>query len=234
MLKVQVYADGASIKDMVDIYNEGLVQGFTTNPSLMKQAGVTDYKEFAKEVVKAIPDQSISFEVFGDDHETMEEEAKIISELGDNVFVKIPIMNSKGESSIPLIKKLSEAGVNLNVTAIFTIEQVKETVDAVSENSETIVSVFAGRIADTGVDPMPIMREAAEICHSKKNVMLLWASTREALNIVQADEVGADIITAPNAIIKKMKDFGKDLEEYSLETVQAFIKDIDSLGFSIL
>ena len=234
MLKVEIYADGADIKQMVDANEKGVVKGFTTNPSLMKEAGVTDYNAFAKEVVEAIPDKSISFEVFGDDFETMEKEARKIAHLGENVFVKIPITNSKGESSIPLIEKLSSEGVNLNVTAIFTVDQVKKVVDAVNENSKTIVSVFAGRIADTGVDPMDIMRQSEELCHSKKGIQLLWASCREVLNVVQADEVGCDIITAPNSIINKLGNLGKDLEEASLDTVKTFIKDIEKLGFSIL
>lgn len=234
MLKVEIYADGADIKQMVDANEKGVVKGFTTNPSLMKEAGVTDYNAFAKEVVEAIPDKSISFEVFGDDFETMEKEARKIAQLGENVFVKIPITNSKGESSIPLIEKLSSEGVNLNVTAIFTVDQVKKVVDAVNENSKTIVSVFAGRIADTGVDPMDIMRQSEELCHSKKGIQLLWASCREVLNVVQADEVGCDIITAPNSIINKLGNLGKDLEEASLDTVKTFIKDIEKLGFSIL
>lgn len=234
MLKVEIYADGADIKQMVDANEKGVVKGFTTNPSLMKEAGVTDYNAFAKEVVEAIPDKSISFEVFGDDFETMEKEARKIAQLGENVFVKIPITNSKGESSIPLIEKLSSEGVNLNVTAIFTVDQVKKVVDAVNENSKTIVSVFAGRIADTGVDPMDIMRQSEELCHSKKGIQLLWASCREVLNVVQADEVGCDIITAQNSIINKLGNLGKDLEEASLDTVKTFIKDIEKLGFSIL
>lgn len=234
MLKVKVYADGADLDQMVDVYKEGTVKGFTTNPSLMKSAGVTDYNAFAKKVVKAIPDMSISFEVFGDDFDTMEKEARKISTFGENVFVKIPIMNTKGESSIPLIEKLSADGINLNVTAIFTVDQVREVVEVVSEDSNTIVSVFAGRIADTGVDPMGIMRESEELCHSKENIELLWASCREVLNIIQADEVGCDIITVPNSIIAKMDKLGKDLEEYSLDTVKGFASDIEKLGYSIL
>lgn len=234
MLKVKVYADGADLDQMVDVYNEGTVKGFTTNPSLMKSAGVTDYNAFAKKVVEAIPDMSISFEVFGDDFETMEKEARKISQYGENVFVKIPITNTKAESSIPLIEKLSADGINLNVTAIFTVDQVRQVVEAVSEDSHTIVSVFAGRIADTGVDPMEIMKESEVLCHSKDNIELLWASCREVLNIIQADEVGCDIITVPNSIIAKMDNLGKDLEEYSLDTVKGFAADIEKLGYSIL
>lgn len=233
-MNVKIYADGANIKDMVALYEQGLADGFTTNPSLMKKAGVTNYNEFAHEVVKAIPDLSVSFEVFADDFKTMKKEALKIAEFGDNVMVKIPIMNSKGESSIPLIKELSELGVNLNITAILTVEQVEEVVEVLQEDTKNIVSVFAGRIADTGVDPVPIMLESAKICHSKKGVKLLWASSRELYNVIQADEVGADIITCTPAIISKIPMIGKDLLQLSQETVQMFSNDIKDLGYRIL
>lgn len=232
-MNIKLYSDGANLEEMLEDYRKGH-DGFTTNPSLMRKGGVKDYMGFAKEVLEAIPDRPVSFEVFSDDFETMEKEARAISALGDNVFVKIPVTNTKGESSIPLIKKLSAEGFKLNLTAIFTLDQVKQVVDAVSEDSESIVSVFAGRIADTGIDPMPMMKEAADICHQKDNVYLLWASTREALNVVQAEKVGCDIITVPPSILKKLDGFGKDLEEYSLETVQGFLKDAKSSGLSIL
>lgn len=234
MYKVKIYADGADINQMLEAYENGVASGFTTNPTLMKQAGVTDYNEFAQAVVKAIPDLSVSFEVFGDDFETMKLEAAKIASYGENVFVKIPITNTKGESSLPLIKELSDAGVNLNVTAILTIEQVKDTVAALNPNAKSIVSVFAGRVADTGRCPMALMRESAEICHSKDNVELLWASTREVLNIAQADEVGADIITVPNGILAKLPMLNKDLLELSLDTVKMFNNDIKSLGYKII
>lgn len=234
-MNLKIYADGADIDSMKYSLENDKVEGFTTNPSLMKKAGVADYKQFTKEVVAAIPEYSISFEVFGDDLETMYKEALALKDIGENVFVKIPVINTKGESSASLIKELSDQGVNLNVTAIFTIDQVKEVVGALNENSKSIVSVFAGRIADTGVDPMPIMKEASEICHSKKNVDLLWASTREVYNIEQAKEAGCDIITVQNDILKKYKqNNGKDLLAMSKETVQGFNRDVKSLGFSIL
>ncbi|MFM1540109.1 transaldolase [Helcococcus ovis] len=233
-MKVKIYADGADINGMLEEYNKGVVSGFTTNPSLMKKSGVKDYKIFAKEVTGKIKDLSVSFEVFGDDFETMKKEALILKEYGKNVFVKIPIQNTKGESSIPLIKELSSLGVNVNVTAIFTIQQVKDVVCAVSENSNTIVSIFAGRIADLGVNPIPIMEEAVKLVKTKKNIELLWASTREVYNIVQADELGVDIITVQNDLLKKIADFGKDLNQRSLETVIDFNKDVKYLGFSIL
>lgn len=234
-MNIKIYADGADINQMIEVYkNEKDIQGFTTNPSLMKKAGVNDYKEFAKNVVEAIPDLSVSFEVFGDDFETMKKEALILKKYGENVYVKIPIQNTKGESSIPLIKELSNLGVNLNVTAIFTLEQVKEVVDAVDENSKTIVSVFAGRLADIGIDPIPVMKKSLEVCKAKNNIELLWASTREIFNLIQAEEIGCDIITIQNDLLKKRKEFGYDPNQRSLETVQQFANDVKSLGFSIL
>ena len=233
-LKIKIFADGADSEAMKLEYKKGIVRGFTTNPTLMKKAGVKDYVSFAKEMVKAIPDLSLSFEVFADDFPTMEREAEVISALGENVMVKIPITNSKGESSIPLIHRLSQKGVNMNVTAVFTIRQVQETVDAFADGTHNYVSVFAGRIANAGIDPEPIMSVAAMICHEKEGVELLWASPRETLNIVQADRCGCDIITVTNNLLSKISDFGKDLEQYSLETVQMFMRDGKSLGFSIL
>ncbi|MDT0700224.1 transaldolase [Staphylococcus chromogenes] len=233
-LKVQVFADGADINQMKQAYQNKEVDGFTTNPSLMAKAGVKDYKQFAKEVVEAIPDASISFEVFGDDMETMEKEAEIIQQFGENIFVKIPIVNTKGETMLPLIKKLSAKGVKLNVTAVYTIEQVKDITEAVTEGVETYVSVFAGRIADTGVDPLPLMKEAVEVTHSKQGVQLLWASCRELFNVVQADEIGADIITCPSDVVKKVPNIGRDINELSVDTVKGFSKDIQSSGLSIL
>ena len=233
-LRVTVYADGADIEGMKEEYKKGYVKGFTTNPTLMKKAGVKDYISFAKEALREIPDLPLSLEVFADDFETMEKEAKVISALSDNVFVKIPITNSKGESSIPLIRKLSAEGIRLNVTAILTIPQVKETVAAFQEGTENIVSVFAGRILDTGVDAVPVMKEVSEICKTKPGTLSLWASCREVYNIIQADQCGTDIITVTNDILKKLPNLGKDLTQLSLETVQMFVNDGKSLGFSIL
>lgn len=234
-LNVQVFADGADIEQMKAAYNNKEVDGFTTNPSLMAKAGVTDYKTFAEEAVKAIPDASISFEVFADDLETMEKEAEILKQYGDNVFVKIPVVNTKGESTIPLIKKLSANNVRLNVTAVYTIEQVKEITEAVTAGVPTYISVFAGRIADTGVDPLPLMKESVDVAHSKEGVLLLWASCRELFNVIQADEIGADIITCPADVVKKMNtNLGRDIKELSVDTVKGFAKDIQSSGLSIL
>ncbi|SUK12808.1 putative transaldolase [Staphylococcus agnetis] len=233
-LNVQVFADGADINQMKQAYQNKEVDGFTTNPSLMAKAGVKDYTQFAKEVVEAIPDASVSFEVFGDDMETMEKEAEIIQQFGENIFVKIPIVNTKGESMLPLIEKLSAKGVKLNVTTVYTIEQVKAITDAVTEGVETYVSVFAGRIADTGVDPLPLMKESVEVTHSKQGVQLLWASCRELFNVIQADEIGADIITCPGDVVKKISNIGRDIDELSVDTVKGFAKDIQSSGLSIL
>lgn len=201
-LNVKVFADGADIEEMKSAYKNQLVDGFTTNPSLMAKAGVTDYKAFAEEAVSEIPDASISFEVFADDLPTMEKEAEILKQYGDNVFVKIPIVTTTGESTLPLIKSLSSKQVRLNVTAVYTIEQVKAITDVVTEGVPTYVSVFAGRIADTGIDPLPLMKEAVKVTHSKEGVQLLWASCREVYNVIQADEIGADIITCPADVVK--------------------------------
>jgi transaldolase len=233
-LKIKVFADGANINEMLNLYNEGLVKGFTTNPSLMKKAGITDYKEFAKEVLTNINDLPVSFEVFSDDFETMEKEADILSSLGENVYVKIPIMNTKGESSISLIKKLSDKGYHLNVTAIFTIDQVKQVVEVLNPEIKSIVSIFAGRIADTGADSIQLMKESSRICKTNEGIELLWASCREVYNIVEADKCNCEIITVTNDVLKKISNMGKDLYEYSLETVKDFYKDASSLGFSIL
>ncbi|QAA21608.1 transaldolase [Sporolactobacillus terrae] len=233
-LNVKIYADGAHLEEMLAAYKTGFVKGFTTNPSLMKKAGVKDYVAFAKEVVEKIPDLPLSFEVFADDFETMEKEAQKIHSFGKNVFIKIPITNTKGESSIPLIKKLEDKGYSLNITAILTIKQVEETVSALNPEVENIVSVFAGRIADTGRDPIPYMKKAVEICGTKKGANLLWASSRELFNVYEADRLGVDIITCTPAIIEKLKKVGKAPEQVSLDTVKGFNKDIQSLGYTIL
>lgn len=233
-LNVKVFSDGAVLETMLKDLQTGLVTGFTTNPSLMKKAGISSYIGFAKEVLAKIPDYPVSFEVFADDLASMEKEAEKIASLGDNVYVKIPVTTSTGESTCPLIQKLSAKGIKLNVTAIFTIEQTQAVVDHLTAGVPAIVSVFAGRIADTGVDPMPIMEEALRICHQKEGVELLWASPRETYNIYQADQLGVDIITCTTDLIAKLPLQGKDLEDYSLETVQMFLKDSTSLGFKIL
>ena len=233
-LNIKIFADGADLEDMLSVYHKGVVRGFTTNPSLMKKTGVKDYKAYARDVLQRIPDDPVSFEVFSDDFVTMEKEADALAALGDNVYVKIPVMNTKGESSAPLIQKLSAKGCKLNVTAIFTLEQTRTVVDALSADTPAIVSVFAGRIADAGVDAAVLMKEAAAICATKPKAELLWASCREFYNIIEAEKCGCQIITVPNDILAKSKNYGKDLTAYSLETVQGFYKDASGLGFTIL
>ncbi len=231
--KIKLYADGADLNDMIGAYNEGIVSGFTTNPTLMKKAGVKNYEEFARAALKAIPDLPISFEVFSDDLAGMEREARKIAGWGKNAYIKIPVTNTKGESTAPIVKKLSMDRLQLNVTAILTIEQVKLVSQALSPATPSVVSVFAGRIADTGRDPMPIMKEAVNILKSNKKAELLWASTRELLNLVQAESCGCHIITITNDILKKVPMLGKDLKELSLDTVKMFYNDAHAAGYEI-
>jgi len=232
-LKIKLFADGADLKGMLEMYPLDYIKGFTTNPTLMRKAGIQDYKEFALKVIAAIPDRPLSFEVFADDFPTMETQAHEIARWSKNVNVKIPIMNTKGESSAPLVGRLSKAGIICNVTAMFTLEQTREICDVLDPNTPAILSIFAGRIADTGVDPVPLMREAVNIAKSRPKAEVLWASPREFLNIVQADECGCHIITATNDILKKLGGLGKDLTEFSRETVSMFYKDAQAAGYSI-
>jgi len=233
-LKIALYADGADVRDMIAARDAGTVKGFTTNPTLMRKIGITDYEAFAHEALSAVGGMPISFEVFADEFDEMERQAKLIATWGDAVFVKIPITNTRGESAIPLIRRLSAAGVKLNITAILTLDQVREVVGAIDPDTPAIVSVFAGRIADTGVDPVPLMREAAEICAAKPKAELLWASPRELLNIFQADEVGCHIITVTSDILKKYATMvGKPLDELSLDTVKMFYNDAAAAGFKL-
>ena len=232
-LKIAIYADGADVRDMTAARDGGLVKGFTTNPTLMRKSGVADYAAFAQEALAATGGMPISFEVFADDFDEMERQAKLIATWGDAVYVKIPVTNTKGESAVPLIKRLADAGVKLNVTAILTLEQVKAVVDVLNPDVPAIVSVFAGRIADTGRDPVPLMREAAAICAEKPKSMLLWASPRELLNIFQAEECGCQIITCTSEILKKLAMVGKPLDELSLDTVKMFYNDASAAGFKL-
>jgi len=232
--KIKIFADGADINGMKEMYKAGYISGFTTNPSLMKKAGVKDYEAFAVEAVKEINNLPLSFEAFSDDFETMEKEARKIGSLGDNVYIKIPITNTKGESSTELIRKLSSEGFKLNITAILTLAQVERVIKVISPDSRTFISVFAGRIADTGVNPIPIMKQAADICHGIKGVESIWASTRELINIFQAQDCGIDIITVTNDILKKLPLIGKDLTQLSLDTVRMFHDDAKSLGYRIV
>ena len=233
-LKIKIYADGADLDGMIKMSKQPFIKGLTTNPTLMKKAGLTDYKAFAKQVLDNIKDLPLSFEVFTDDFASMELEAREIASWGSNVYVKIPVTNTKGESSVPLIEKLSNDGIKLNVTAIMTLKQVDQVVVALKDGTPSIVSVFAGRIADTGVDPIQLMIDSLVICKNKKGCELLWASTREMLNIFQAAEIGCDIITVTNDILKKESMISMDLEKLSLETVQMFSNDAISAGFTII
>lgn len=233
-LRIKLFQDGAELPKMIEARKCGLVDGFTTNPTLMRKAGVSDYKEFAQHAIAAIPDLPISFEVFSDDFETMEREAREIASWGGNTYVKIPITNTKGISAAPLIRKLSAEEFSLNVTAILTLDQVETVASAAAAGARTIVSVFAGRIADTGVDPVPMMTKAVAMLKALPHAELLWASPREVLNVVQAQECGCHIITATPDLIAKVPLFGKDLSRYSLETVKMFHEDACAAGFKLV
>ena len=232
-LKVKLYADGADRDGMLEMYQEPYIQGFTTNPTLMKKAGISDYEAFAHDILQAIPDRPISFEVFADEFDEMERQALTIRTWGENVYVKIPVSNTRQEMSYGLVRRLSDAGVRLNITAILTLSQVQAVADAVEDGPESIVSVFAGRIADTGLDPVPLMSEALEILQAAPKAELLWASPREVLNIYQANSIGCHIITATNDLIRKLSLAGKDLAQYSLETVQMFYDDATRAGYQL-
>ena len=232
-LRVKLFADGADIAGIKEMVANPDIKGFTTNPTLMRKAGITDYKAFALDVLEVVPDRPVSFEVFADDFPTMEKQALEIASWGKNVNIKIPVTNTKGEFCGALVKRLSEAGVQLNITAVMTLDQVQRITDQLAPQTPAIVSVFAGRIADTGRDPLPIMAESIRILKAKPKAELIWASPRELLNIFQADQVGCHIITATNDILKKLSLVDKDLDKYSLETVEMFYKDATFAGFSI-
>ena len=232
-LKVKLFADGADRDGMLEMYQKPYIQGFTTNPTLMKKVGISDYEAFARDILQAIPDRPISFEVFADDFDEMERQALKIRTWGENVYVKIPVSNTRQQMSYDLIGKLADAGVHLNITAILTLEQVNAVADAVKNGPASVVSVFAGRIADTGLDPVPLMSKALEILEVAPQAELLWASPREVLNIYQADAIGCHIITATNDIIRKLSLSGKDLAQYSLETVQMFYDDASRAGYQL-
>lgn len=230
--RIKIFADGASLPSMLESARDPRIGGFTTNPTLMRKAGITDYRAFAKEVLAAIRDKPISFEVFADDVPEMRRQAREIATWGANVYVKIPVTNTKRESTAALVRELASGGVKLNVTAICTLEQVREVTRALAGDAPSVVSVFAGRIADTGRDPIPLMKEALQICRATAaGAELLWASPRELLNIVQAAEIGCDIITVTPDLLKKLELVGKDLADFSLETVQMFHKDATAAGF---
>lgn len=230
---VKLFADGADKAGILEMYRSPRIDGFTTNPTLMRKAGITDYVTFAKDILKEIPDKPISFEVFADEFGEMERQAVEIADWGRNVYVKIPVMNTKRKTSYDLVRKLSQAGVQLNITAIMTLEQVRKVAEAVQGGSSSFVSVFAGRVADTGVDPIPMMQEALELLKTAPNAELLWASPREVLNVYQAETIGCHIITATNDILKKLQLNGKNLDVYSQETVQMFFNDAQAAGFHL-
>jgi len=232
-LKIKIFADGADKAGMLELYRNPLIKGFTTNPTLMRKAGVGDYQTFARDIIAAIPNRPISFEVFADDFSEMQDQALEISSWGSNVYVKIPITDTKGQPSYPVITRLAEAGVKLNVTALMTLQQVREAADCLADGPACCVSVFAGRIADTGRDPVPLMFDAVELLKPTPNIELIWASPRELLNVFQADAVGCQIITATNDILKKLSLVGKDLADYSLDTVKMFYNDAREAGYRI-
>jgi transaldolase len=233
-LKIQLYADGADKAGILDLYSKPYIKGLTTNPSLMKKAGIKDYEAFAKDILHTVTAKPISLEVFTDDFTDMKRQALKISAFGKNVYTKIPITNSRGDSSLPLIKELAAQGVKLNVTALLTLKQVAGVAEALNPAVPSVVSVFAGRIADTGVDPVPLMRACGALLEGHQKAELLWASTREVLNIFQAEECGCAIITVPHDILgKAAKMYGTDLTELSLDTVKMFTKDAADCGFKL-
>ncbi len=232
-LHVQIFADGADIDGIRGLRSNPLIKGFTTNPTLMKQAGIRDYLEFSKEVIEVIDGLPISLEVFSDDFAEMKTQALKLSALGSNVNVKIPITNTKSEPSSKLVSELAKEGVSLNVTALFTLKQVDDTVNALQGGRKSYISVFAGRIADAGVDPMPIMEGALQLMRSEEQLELIWASPREVLNIVQADRIGCHVITVTHDLLKKLSGLGKDLTQFSLETVAMFANDAKNAGYTL-
>jgi transaldolase len=232
-LKVQIFADGADKAGMLEMYNKPFIKGLTTNPTLMKKAGIKDYEAFAKDILLEVKDKSISFEVFSDDLDEMEKQALKIATWGDNVYVKIPVTNTKGIPTYSLIKKLSDKGVKLNVTAIMTLEQVRDVFLSLNQNVPSYVSVFAGRIADTGIDPVPLMSAAVQITSMNSKAEVIWASPRELLNIFQADEIGCQVITVTNDILKKLDLVDYNLNSYSLDTVKMFYNDALAAGYKI-
>jgi len=232
-LSVKLFADGADKEGMLDMYAKPYIKGLTTNPTLMRKAGITDYKSFAKEILSVIPDRPISFEVLSDDFKEMERQALEISGWGANVYVKIPVTNTKRETCYPLVRKLAPQKVKLNVTALMTLEQVRDVVDVLDPNVPSYVSVFAGRIADTGRDPVPLMAAAVEMLKVAPAAELIWASPRELLNIFQADAIGCHVITVTNDVLKKLSLVGLDLDDYSLDTVKMFYSDAVAAGFKL-
>lgn len=232
-LKVKIFADGADKAGMLEMYAKPFIKGLTTNPTLMKKAGISNYRAFCKDILVSIKDKPLSFEVFSDDFAEMERQAMEIASWGENVYVKIPVTNTKQEPCYALVKKLAEKKVKMNVTAIMTLEQVRDVVASLDPNVPSYVSVFAGRIADTGRDPLPLMATAVEMLKVVPAAELIWASPRELLNIFQADEIGCQVITVTNDILKKLSIVGFDLNEYSLDTVKMFYNDAMAAGYKL-
>ena len=233
MSGIKLFADGADKSGILEMHKNPRIDGFTTNPTLMRKAGITDYISFAKDILCKIQGKPISFEVFADEFDEMERQALEIAGWGKNVYVKIPVMNTKRQPSYDLVRKLSQSGIQLNITAMMTLEQVNRVTEAVQGGASCFVSVFAGRIADTGIDPVPLMQEALELLKNAPNAELLWASPREVLNVYQAETIGCHIITATNDILKKLELNGKNLDVFSQETVQMFFNDAQAAGFQL-
>ena len=232
-LRVKIFADGADLDSIIALAGNPLVQGFTTNPTLMRKAGVTNYTAFAHDVLTHIGDRPISFEVFSDDFDEMEEQARTIASWAPNVYVKIPVSNTRGESSIDLVAKLSEAGISQNVTALMTSAQVAEVAEKLSGGPAACISLFAGRIADTGRDPIPLVEESLTALAGASNLELIWASPREVLNVFQANEAGCHIITITSDLLAKLAGIGRDLDEFSLDTVRMFYNDANAAGYTV-
>lgn len=232
-LKVKIFADGADKAALLELYKDPVIQGFTTNPTLMRKAGVSDYQAFALDVLREVKDRPISFEVFSDEFAEMETQAMKLASWGQNVYVKIPVTNTRGESSAALIRRLAGRGVKVNATAILTLAQVQEIARSLAGGPPSIISVFAGRIADTGVDPLPIMKAALETVAPYPNIEIIWASPREVFNIVQADQIGCHIITVTGDLLKKLPVLGRGLDEMSLDTVRMFHRDAAAAGYTL-
>ncbi len=232
-LTVDIYADGADLDSIKALSENPVIKGFTTNPTLLRKAGVTNYASFAQDLLGVVPELPISFEVIADEPDEIERQALVIADWGDNVFVKLPVTTTDGTSLSPLARRLADQGVKLNVTALMTEAQVAEVADALAGGPDSFISVFAGRVADTGRDPIPVMERSLELMAPHGNMRLIWASPRELLNVFQADEIGCDVITVTHDVLAKLKLVGKDLDEYSLETVQMFFDDAAASGFTL-
>lgn len=232
-LKIKIFADGADLESIMELYRNPRIAGFTTNPTLMRKSGISDYEKFSRQLLERVTDRPISLEVFSDEFEEMERQARKIAAWGRNVYVKIPVTNTRRESSAELVRRLALEGVQLNVTALMTLEQVAEVSRVLESHAPSYISVFAGRIADTGRDPMPLMQEAVAVMSPHKTQELIWASPRELLNIFHADEVGCQVITVTHDILKKLSLVGKSLDEYSLDTVKMFYDDASKAGYKL-